>query len=146
MKIFDFNIHLPDMAFDDVNQRVHSEMIASHSQLIERAEKYYPLEKVEGGNFMIFNPRFYQEEDQFNAHFRSKLNQSAFTLLIDFRSPDVFDDIDKGIVAGINCIKFHSYNQQIESSHYETIIKICKYAESKNLIICLDASYGTKYD
>lgn len=150
MKVFDFNIHLPDLANDDVNSRVHTEMIASHQNLILRAERDYPLDKIDGGNFMIFNPIFYREEDQFNKYMNDKLYYSSYTLLIDFRDPNVYEDIEFGIKAGINCIKFHSYHQQIAKKNYPKIIEICKFAEERNLIICLDASYGTsnmiKYD
>ena len=49
-----------------------------------------------------------------------------------------------------NFIKFHSYVQQIEESDFQRIAEVALKAESLNLGICIDGSYGTtglyKYD
>lgn len=150
MKTFDFNIHLPDLNEEGVNARVGSEMNSTNEDLIERVKNHYSMEEITGGNFMIFNPNFYHQGSNFNSYVKEKLEYSAFTLLVDFRDSNVYKSIDKAIFSGINCIKFHSYHQKISRNDYSKIIEICKYAEKKQLIICLDASYGTsnmrKYD
>ncbi|MEZ4938056.1 MAG: amidohydrolase family protein [Crocinitomicaceae bacterium] len=143
MKIFDFNIHLPDLKDDGVNDRVATEIHATNQEMIERLDYVYDLKKVHGGNFMVFNSSLFMENDEFAKYARSQTDTAAFTLLIDFRAANVYEHIEAGIAAGINCIKFHSYHQQIDSSCYPKIIEICKYAEEKGLIICLDGSYGT---
>ena len=72
-----------------------------------------------------------------------------FTYLINFK------DLKKTISVldnnpSIRRIKFHSYFQRISKKDYGNIIKICKFAERKNISILVDASYGTlmmnKYD
>ena len=143
MKIFDFNIHLPDLQTEGIHSLVDSEISATNKSLIERVQSIYPENKIEGANFMIFNPTLFSEGNEFINYCKSTYALASFTLLVDFRSDDCYDDIDKGIEAGINCIKFHSYHQQISAEWYEKIKDICLYAEERNLIICLDASYGT---
>ena len=56
MKIFDFNIHLPDTAdIGGVNEKVHTEIVASGSDLVERVSKLDFLKDIAGANFMVFN-------------------------------------------------------------------------------------------
>jgi len=149
-KIFDFNIHLPKLNSNTVNSLVQTEMNATPKDLITRFDDSSFIKNIDGANLMLFNSDFFNTNDSFVKHVKSKLKQSSFTLLIDFRNDNWAEHINNGIDAGINCIKFHSYQQQITHTDYEKIIEICTYAESKKLIICLDGSYGTsnmvKYD
>ena len=56
MKIFDFNIHLPDTSdIGGVNEKVHSEIVASGGDLIGRLSKLDFLKDIAGANFMVFN-------------------------------------------------------------------------------------------
>jgi predicted TIM-barrel fold metal-dependent hydrolase len=141
MKIFDFNIHLP------IDKKVDSELIATNRDLIDR---YSNLQlDIDAVNFMIFNSNLFDEGNDFIKYKKSE-KICSYTLLVDFRSPIVFEKLERAIASGINFIKFHSYHQKITSADYHSIIKICKFAEQKNIKICLDASYGTnkmlKYD
>ena len=149
MKVFDFNIHLPTFQKDSkVEDLVHSEMIATNSDLIDRSSLLKP--KLYCGNFMIFNPNLFEENNKFIDYINNTFKNSSFTLLVDFRDPNVFSKLETAISSGIHFIKFHSYHQGIDKNSYEKIIKICKYAEKNNIKICLDGSYGTskmlKYD
>ena len=146
MKIFDFNIHLPDTSdIGGVNEKVHSEIVASGGDLIGRVSKLDFLKDIAGANFMVFNSSLVLKEENFVIEVRKHVPLSAFTLLVDFRSPDGFKQIEAAHAQGFSCIKFHSYHQNIRKEDYPAILALCKHAEARGLSICLDGSYGTSF-
>ena len=146
MKIFDFNIHLPDTSdIGGVNEKVHSEIVASGGDLIGRVSKLDFLKDITGANFMVFNSSLVLKEENFVIEVRKHVPLSAFTLLVDFRSPDGFKQIEAAHAQGFSCIKFHSYHQNIRKEDYPAILALCKHAEARGLSICLDGSYGTSF-
>lgn len=146
MKIFDFNIHLPDTSdIGGVNEKVHSEIVASGGDLIGRLSKLDFLKDIAGANFMVFNSSLVLKEENFVTEVRKHVPLSAFTLLIDFRGPDGFKQVEAAHAQGFSCIKFHSYHQNIRKEDYPAILALCKHAEAKGMCICLDGSYGTSY-
>ncbi len=100
---------------------------------------------IKAGNFMLFNQDIFFEDDltHFIKQVKNDFKGSLFSALIDFRKKNVLDYLDKAIQNGINCIKFHSYNQRISKTDFIDIVKICQYAEKREIIICIDTSYGT---
>ena len=139
MKVFDFNIHLADNISDENNISL-KELKYKYSLYAKNFKN-----NIDTGNFMLFNQNLFFENniDDFIKNIKNDFNNSLFTALIDFRKKDIISYLDKAILSGIDCIKFHSYNQKIIESDFIEIIKICQYAEKNNIIICLDTSYGT---
>ena len=132
MKIFDFNIHLPDyFQRSDIDSAVASEKTSLVSDLILRIKN---LPDTKGGNIMVFNENF-KEHKKLREVLSSKFENFSITQLVDInRCTYNYKDID--------CIKFHSYHQNITIKDYSRVLKLCKQASSEGKIICLDASYG----
>ncbi len=148
MKIFDFNIHLPCHLFgNETNKLIANENTLTSSELQFCYETYLPTFKkyIQACNIMLFNQNIHHEHgiDSFIKKVKQDLNGSLFTSLIDFRRDDALTYLDKAIQDGIDAIKFHSYSQKITNSDFSSIINLCKYAEAKGLIICIDTSFGT---
>ncbi|WP_205618992.1 amidohydrolase family protein [Rubritalea marina] len=128
-----------------MNDRTATEMSANHDELIKRLDQVSFLPKLAGANFMVFNSSLFLSGDAFAVYARRKVKKVALTILIDFRDSDCIRHIEAARAAGTHCIKFHSYQQQITIDDYKVIVELCKYAESLNMAICLDGSYGTAY-
>lgn len=147
MKVFDFNIHLPCNLKNDINENILNENLMSLENLEFCYSNYHNdfRNNIQAGNFMLFNQNIFFENNlsNFIKKLKNDFNGSLVTALIDFKKQNVMHYLDKAILEGINCIKFHSYNQKILESDFVSITKICKYAEEKGIIICIDTSYGT---
>lgn len=147
MKVFDFNIHLPCNLNDDIGENISNENLMSLKNLELCYSNYYDNFKssIKAGNFMLFNQNLFFEDDlsDFVKKVKNNFEDSLFTALIDFRKQNILSYLDKAIGDGIDCIKFHSYNQRISKTDFIDIVKICQYAEQKGIIICIDTSYGT---
>ena len=63
--------------------------------------------------------------------------------LIDFRRHDIYDYIDILVQKNIKAVMVNSYLQKISKRDLSLVLKVLKYCEKKNLIICIDGSYGT---
>ena len=147
-RIFDFNIHLP-MGNDGLDQR-HLEDLSMQLPQLGEALSFYKddLKTLSGANYMLFNqhilenPNFLEDFDRIknNDHIQKHFH---FTLLLDFRHPNVLKHLSDAAKAGIKGIKFHSYIQKIEESDFSKIIYLCSKAEELKMFICLDTSFGT---
>lgn len=151
--IFDFNIHLYSKANGTLENQIKSDTELSASELKMSFLMNLPKFKEVGivaGNFMVFNQNILVDPflDDFISTVKRELPRSCFTLLYDFKL-DV-KNIEIAKKKKFSFIKFHSYVQQIEESDFERILEVSLKAESLNLGICIDTSYGTtslfKYD
>jgi len=145
--IFDFNIHLPCNKNSDINFKTLDENNMFLDDFEVCYKNYFDSFKfsIQAGNFMLFNQNLFFEDNMgtFIKKVKNDFKGSLFTALIDFRKQNVLSYLDKAISDGIDCIKFHSYNQKITEADFIEIVKICKYAEDRNIVICIDTSYGT---
>ena len=145
MKIFDFNIHLPIYNQNDVNSVIQQDMNLDihgiQNGILLHKEK---LSNCTGINILLFNDKLFNDIniELFNK-IRCQFDLVKFTTLIDFRSKEVFNYIDKLVECKIDAIIFNSYLQKISNVDFPKILTICKYAEEKKIIICIDGSYGT---
>jgi hypothetical protein len=145
MKIFDFNIHLPFIKHDDVNVEINQDMALDTEGLIKGFEAHKEnISKCEGVNFLLFNTELFIEDvTPFFKILNTLEKPIKYTALINFRDKDVMSYIDIIKIAGVHCIMFNSYLQEITKEDFSLVLKVCKYAASKGLIICIDGSYGT---
>lgn len=145
MLFFDFNIHLPFLKSDNVNDVIHQDLNLNCNELIKGFETHLDkINKCTGANFLLFNTKLFNEDvsDFFNLS-KSKFEKSHYTALVDFRDENVNNYIDNLKASGVNAIMFNSYLQQISENEFPLVIKACQYASKKNLIVCIDGSYGT---
>lgn len=99
---------------------------------------------IDGGNFMLFNQQLdWNNLNTLKENLQNKVENVRFTQLLDFTKLNTEVDLQMLKEAGVHCIKFHSYVQQIFDAEFERIIEICKIAEKLEMPICVDASYGT---
>lgn len=155
LPIYDFNIHLP-MGNDGLDKR-HEEDLKMEVGDIMNAMDFYAneLSVVKSANYMLFN-QYITEGENFKEQFQELCNSSkvdsssTFTLLLDFRHPNVRMHILVANSLGVKGIKFHSYLQNIKQNDFPIIVELCRYAQSLGMFICIDTSYGTidlyKYD
>lgn len=147
MQLFDFNIHLPSITHEDVNVVIADDLSLSAENLKKGFDLHYPsFKEIQGGNFLLFNPDLFHTDidlGSFKSSIQSNLKYSSFTALIDFRRTDLFDYLAKVRSNGVRAIMFNSYLQQISEPDFISVYKVCQFAEANNLIICIDASYGT---
>jgi len=153
-KVFDFNIHLPHFYLNDWNHLVYDESDYTIEQLKKNYEHFAVelKEYVCGGNFMFLNESILFQEGIHGilSKLKNDFESCLFTFIIDFRRDDCESLVEKAIEHGAAGIKFHSYLQKICFEDFENVLRITKYAEQKNLFVCIDTSYGTsgmyKYD
>lgn len=155
LPVFDFNIHLP-MGNDGLDKR-HEEDLQMKVSDVSKAIDFYAedLKTILSANYMLFN-QYITEEVEFNSEFEMLVksdriqNHSTFTLLLDFRHPNVRQHMKDARQQGVLGIKFHSYLQKIQEEDFADIVSLCEYAQELGMFICIDTSYGTinlyKYD
>lgn len=145
MKIFDFNIHLPSIQHEDVNVVIQQDLSLDTIGIQDGFLIHQPtIQKCIGINFLLFNTKLFKENvSSFFSTVETSIDEVKYTALIDFRSNDVFRYIDNIKQCGVHAIMFNSYLQQIAETDFSEVIKVCKYAAEKQLIICIDGSYGT---
>lgn len=146
--LFDFNIHLP-MGNDGLDSR-HLKDLKMNIREIGTALTFYKqdLSRISSGNFMLFNQHITEEPDFIRQMQNLIVNRnfpdnSVFTLLLDFRHPNVYDHIQDAFKSGVKGIKFHAYLQKIGPENYPKIVEISLLAEKLGMFICIDTSYGT---
>lgn len=155
LPIFDFNIHLP-IGSKGLDKRIEEDMSMDVEDLGKALDFYTEdLSHLESANYMLFN-QYILESEGFKDKFKQLLDSSIikdnsiFTLLLDFRHPNVHRHLEDANELGIKGIKFHSYLQRIQDKDFDSIVDLCKAAEKIGMFICIDASYGTidlyKYD
>ncbi|MBC7451626.1 MAG: amidohydrolase family protein [Cytophagales bacterium] len=145
MKTFDFNIHLPYLKHEDVNEVIHQDMTLDLAGIARGFDIHKrEISKCDGANFLLFNTDLFKEDvSPFFKSVQTIIKQVKYTALINFRNKDVTAYIDNIHRAGVHAIMFNSYLQQITNEDFTTVIKVCQYAASKGIIICVDGSYGT---
>lgn len=145
MEIFDFNIHLPSIQHEDVNVVIQQDLNLNIAGIQDGFRLHQPIiQKCSGVNFLLFNTKLFSEDvSPFFTTVETAIKEVKYTALIDFRSKDVFKYIDNIKQCGVHAIMFNSYLQQIAESDFEEVVNVCKYAAEKQLIICIDGSYGT---
>ncbi len=159
-KFFDFNIH-PDLNF--ISNKVLKSQVANEfnvdvknlnlsfqsflENLNPNMKKYFL-----GANLMIFSNFFEKRPQELTSFvlsvkklFEKDNIKTSFTFLIDPRSENFLEILDNCKKNDVKFIKFHSYHQKIDVSLLENCKRIALEAEKRNIGICIDASYGTKY-
>lgn len=149
MKIFDFNIHLAKLNSEDAGELVQAENRMLDQDLADSFNVYSDTlsERLAGGNFMLFNQDIFAEPDSiknFDSNVSRVFPSHSYTMLFNFRRKDFRDMIDGAFEQGVRGIKFHSYNQNIRNEDFPAVCEVCRYAEKKNLYICIDTSFGTR--
>lgn len=145
MVFFDFNIHLPFLKSDDVNDIIKQDLNLNCNDLIKGFEMHLNnISKCKGANFLLFNTKLFDEDvSEFFKLSKAKFKESYYTALVDFRDENVYNYIDNLKTSGVNAIMFNSYLQQISENEFSRVISACKYASKNELIVCIDGSYGT---
>ncbi|MBE8398960.1 amidohydrolase family protein [Leptospira borgpetersenii] len=145
MKIFDFNIHLPYIVDQNVNVIIEQDLKLSSKDLIIGLEKHKQvIKKADGINVLLFNPNLHLEDiSEFQISATKLFSKISYTSLFDFRRHDIEEYMRRLIDSGAKAIMFNSYLQKITDSDFDSVLKVCKFAEKHNLIICIDGSYGT---
>jgi len=93
-------------------------------------------------NFMILDSNFAKQ--LCNIDFNIKLKEGHYlTVLIDPYDVNAAEHIESAYQQGISGIKFHPYLQKIHEKTYSKIQKLAMLAQSKNMWVAIDCSYGT---
>ncbi|WP_276373589.1 amidohydrolase family protein [Chryseolinea sp. H1M3-3] len=147
MKIFDFNVHLPQKIAIDVNEVIDDDLNLTGQGLIKGLNLHYDgIKEVSGVNILLFNQKLFYGDSElslFVKNVKQKFDSFLLTALIDFRDPLVDGYLEETKLHGVSTYMFNSYLQQIEERDFPKILEICKYAEQNKKIICIDGSYGT---
>lgn len=144
-KIFDFNVHLPHIQHEDVNVVIENDFSLDETGLATGLDSHREaLAKLDGANFLLFNTDLFSGTiESFRGKAEGQIPRTSYTALIDFRRQDIRDYLDRLAVQGAKSIMVNSYLQRIADSDFDQVLKVCAYAASKGLIICIDGSYGT---
>jgi predicted TIM-barrel fold metal-dependent hydrolase len=145
MKIFDFNIHLPFLKDKNVNAVIENDMSLTAESLQKGFDAHkYILNDCFGTNFLLFNTKLFDSDvSVFFNKVKSSVQIIKYTALIDFRRLDIKNYIDNLVYSGVNAVMVNSYLQQIKESDFNLVSEAFEYAAKKNLILCIDGSYGT---
>lgn len=145
MYLFDFNIHLPYINNEDVNIVINQDLNLDMHGIAKGFEAHRTdIKKCNGANFLLFNTNLFKEDVlPFFKSVEKVIDNVKYTALINFRDKEVFGYIDNIKNCGVHAIMFNSYLQKISETDFPDVIKVCKYAEEKGLIVCIDGSYGT---
>jgi uncharacterized protein len=147
MKLFDFNIHLPQKLSIDVNDVIHDDLNLKQQGLINGLELHYDsIRHLSGANILLFNQNLFQEDtgiSLFVRELKGKLQSFLLTALIDFRNKKIQSYLEQARHEGVGAFMFNSYLQKITESDFHEVLKVCKYAEANKIIVCIDGSYGT---
>lgn len=146
MKIFDFNIHLPDVKHEDVNVVIAQDMSLSMGGVYRAFDIHASfIGSVSGCNVLLFNTQLFDDEgmEAFCDNTVAFRQTSSFTALIDFRRSDIRGYLQKVKLAGVKGIMFNSYLQQISDEDFELVYNVSKIAADNNMFVCIDGSYGT---
>jgi len=147
MKVFDFNIHLPNIRHEDVNVVINQDLNLRMNEVFEGIDLHAEfINRSAGANFLLFNTGLFGATGSaktFLDKTTALRNSSCFTALMDFRRYNVHEYLDAVKAAGVKGIMFNSYLQQIADADFTEVYKACKYAEELGLFICIDGSYGT---
>jgi uncharacterized protein len=147
MKIFDFNIHLPQKQSPDVNEVIADDLSLSieglERGLVVHAGK---IKNAEGINVLMFNQDLFCGQgdlSRFKIGLKEHFKKFMLTSLVDFRKKNIKEYLANAFDQGVNAIMFNSYLQKIEERDFEAVLTACRYAEERGRIVCVDGSYGT---
>jgi predicted TIM-barrel fold metal-dependent hydrolase len=145
MKIFDFNIHLPYINDENVNVVIENDMSLTAESLQKGFDRHkHILKDCSGANFLLFNTKLFDNDVSFFfSRVESQVEIIKYTALIDFRREDIQNYIDNLVISGVSAVMINSYLQQIKDSDFGLVLDAFEYAAKKNLILCIDGSYGT---
>jgi hypothetical protein len=147
MKVFDFNIHLPQKVSEDVNDVIDDDMNLTGKGLVAGLNRHMSaLTGISGANVLLFNQKLFQQEqnlDEFKGELSRRFPNHLLTHLIDFRDHNISAYLERAAASGVRCFMFNSYLQQIAEAEFAGVLQVCKFAERNNIIICIDGSYGT---
>jgi len=147
MKIFDFNIHLPQMQSPDVNEVIADDLNLSIEGLEKGLQVHASkIKNAEGINVLMFNQELFTagaDITPFKIGLKACFNHFLLTALVDFRKKNIIEYVATAFDQGVNAVMFNSYLQRIAESDFDAVLKVCQYAERRNKIVCIDGSYGT---
>jgi len=145
VNLFDFNIHLPFLKTSEVNRIIAQDLSLDGTGIVEGFGLHYDtFSSASGANFLLFNTRLFEQNvDHFYSLLAKTPGVYTSTALIDFRSPTIEDYIHTLAANGVRAVMVNSYLQQIESNDFPAVLKAFRYAAAKDLVICIDGSYGT---
>jgi uncharacterized protein len=147
MNIYDFNIHLPLLQKQDVNEVIGEDLHMNVSDLNKALIAHLPkIKDNKGANFMLFNTKLFDEAEKFPAFNESvsdAFSSYSYTALIDFRDPGIFKYMEVVKFHKVKFVMFNSYLQKITDEDFPLVYEVCKYAQDHEINICIDASYGT---
>lgn len=138
--VCDVNIHIPrEPVFDD-DLNLHHRDMGSH---LEHLSNELRDCGVHAGNVMVLDADMDDDRDH---QMIADVLGSGFcrTALIDPRSQNVFERIDRLASLGYQGIKIHPYFQNLADHDFYAAIGVCQYAASKGFWLTLCCSYGTK--
>ncbi len=145
MKIFDFNIHLPEIV-DKTDDKIKDEIFLTPDILLKNYNSYKSeFKNLIGANFMVLNDSFFKKEGAGKVFSHIKKDYDSFFLsaLVDFRDDFVFDYLEILKNFGVRGIKFHSYIQKIAKEDFKKVLDVAKRAEELGFFIAIDTSFGT---
>ncbi len=101
--------------------------------------------KISHGVICLFDIKFLKDKVRLEA-FRSSKNDKlySYSYLLDFRDIHWQETLVLAAKEGFKSITFHSYLQEIETSHFDLIRDICLEAEKLGLYINICSAYGSK--
>ena len=143
-KVFDFNFHLPIITSNNVNETIDQDLNLNEDKLNQGLDYYKSyLNKIKGFNLLLFNTDLFSNSISTFSKCLKNFNNVSMSSLIDFRRHDIYDYIDILVQKNIKAVMVNSYLQKISKRDLSLVLKVLKYCEKKNLIICIDGSYGT---
>ena len=145
MQVFDFNIHLPYVSHNDVNQVIENDMNLNEEGLLMGIDFHKKsFDDLAGANFLLFNTNLFSRNiSYFRKETEKHLEKVSITALIDFRRQDIKQYLENVKVFGGQFVMVNSYLQKINQAEYPKVIEALSYAASIGLSICIDGSYGT---
>ncbi len=143
--MFDCNIHLP-CGRDELDDRWCDEGSMGQRELLSCFEHHLPTlkEKIDAGNFMLFNEALSPfEASVFTSVVREAFPDSRFTVLGNIHNHAEVERLESIQKAGVDAVKFHCYFQKISESDFPAVLTLAKKAQSLNMPIFIDTSYGS---
>ena len=137
MKYSDINIHLPSENLSP-SLMLEQELSLHGSKLLNNL--YCSLDaagsNLQCANIMIFNQDISINDVKDIKDIEKQLKQSIYlSLLASPRRINTIDQLEELKYAGISAIKFHSYQQFINSEKFDAFLQLSKWAEYLSLPI-----------
>ena len=137
MKIFDFNIHLPYIQHEEVNEVIANDMTLDSFGVQNGFSIHkHVLDNCIGANILLFNTELFESNTSTSPLLKIKEYEGkliTFTALIDFRRRNIKDYIDNLIKSGVKAVMVNSYLQKIKDTDFSNVLIAFKYAQKKRL-------------